>query len=864
MNVDNKHHLFSSFCRLCEKVSKSSLKDKRSLIKKYIDLWRVSSSENGSIYPALRLLCPSLEKDRVFGLKEIRLGQEYVKILCLGKDSKDTKALTGHRENNVDFSEVVYNVILSKGSTELSTMNIEMVNNFIDEIALGFAKNDKERINTALKHLITNLSALENKWLVRILIKNTRLGLSDLSIINIFHPQAKEHYENGQDLKEICVQLNDPHSRSRKQLQVFKPFAPMLAERINSTHNVLNSVSQFVLETKFDGERMLLHKHGDQIQYFTRNGHNYSQSLSETLTPFIKSSFGSDIFECILDGEIIIFNEMSQKFTTKNESNSDVKRMKLDNLDVEHPSYIVFDVLLLNKNVLLEMPLLKRKELLRDNFQEVPKYFKIVEHRIINEKCEAIEALNIAVENREEGIMLKECTSTYKVNIRRKGGWYKLKPEYLFGLVDDIDLVIIGGYYGQGRRQGIISQFLLATLATENDTKIFYSCVRVGSGYSDNELTEILAKLEKHWMTPDVVVDSVEFAKTKPDLIIHPKNSLVLQIKGSEFTDSDEFSTGFTFRFPRVVRVRDDKEWLDCTTIEELHNLRAQGNGMLNTKRLQEDSDDESTSKKRKTGGNKTLAPHFRVTETDIVDVSCDIFGKREICVINGSEDFPKSKAEELVKMYNGSLAANPGENNYCVLANTVDDMKSRNMIQSANYDILKLTWFIKCVETRKFLLPIPSDYWFMSNTTKTRISQFFDIFGDSYVDFINSTSMKRTLNQVINFKPLTEKQLLEIENCVWNNKTHSLNFFRSMKLFVITNNHCFDPRLKINESIALFYGATLVDCFTEASHILLDFNDSDAVRLCDSMKQEHLAHDVEVIDSFWIEKYIETCYKNI
>ena len=81
-------------------------------------------------------------------------------------------------------------------------------------------------------------------------------------------------------------------------------------------------------------------------------------------------------------------------------------------------------------------------------------------------------------------------------------GWLKLKPEYLEGVGDDLDLLIVGGYYGSGsRRAGVISHFLLAVCASENPEtdSVFMTFCKVGSGYTDKQLQELCDRLNKHW-----------------------------------------------------------------------------------------------------------------------------------------------------------------------------------------------------------------------------------------------------------------------------------------------------------------------------------------------------------------------------
>ena len=92
-----------------------------------------------------------------------------------------------------------------------------------------------------------------------------------------------------------------------------------------------------------------------------------------------------------------------------------------------------------------------------------------------------MDALNEAIDDREEGIMVKDPQSTYRPNTR-KGGWYKIKPEYIGGLMDELDLLVVGGYLGLGSRSSLMSHFLCAVAVpqeTGDKPKLFHSFCRV-------------------------------------------------------------------------------------------------------------------------------------------------------------------------------------------------------------------------------------------------------------------------------------------------------------------------------------------------------------------------------------------------
>lgn len=98
---------------------------------------------------------------------------------------------------------------------------------------------------------------------------------------------------------------------------------------------------------------------------------------------------------------------------------------------------------------------------------------------------------------------MKDFMSVYKPNVRKNGGWYKIKPEYTDGLMDELDVLILGGYRGGGRHHGGYSHFMIGVavppVPPHTTPQVFHSMGRVGSGYNMGELSELQNKLEPHW-----------------------------------------------------------------------------------------------------------------------------------------------------------------------------------------------------------------------------------------------------------------------------------------------------------------------------------------------------------------------------
>jgi hypothetical protein len=131
--------------------------------------------------------------------------------------------------------------------------------------------------------------------------------------------------------------------------------------------------------------------------------------------------------------------------------------------------YIVFDVLFVNDRPVMDLTLDQRMKILERVIPSTrPKTLEIVEQRRAKNVQEVIEALDNAIEARQEGIMVKKVDSIYVPN-ERKEKWIKIKPEYMDGVGDDMDMIILGGYYGSGvRKGGTISHFLMGVKKSAN------------------------------------------------------------------------------------------------------------------------------------------------------------------------------------------------------------------------------------------------------------------------------------------------------------------------------------------------------------------------------------------------------------
>jgi DNA ligase-4 len=382
----------------------------------------------------------------------------------------------------------------------------------------------------------------------------------------------------------------------------------------------------------------------------------------------------------------------------------------------------------------------------------------ISERRELTSKEDLIGALNDAIDRREEGLMVKHPNSLYRPDKRKGSGWIKIKPEYVDSLSDQLDLVIIGGYYGTGRRRGgMISHFMCGVAVQADDPAdkpiVFHSFCKVGTGYTLNELKQLGQKLQPYWQPfdtrnpPKSIVLAPGF-KEKPDVWIQPSQSQVVQIKAAEIISSDKFQTGCTLRFPRLERIRNDKPWYDCMTLQQLATVRTIGEGRLTHQHLGAEDVEDGTPRKKsrmtvRLPKKRVVALQFQPADVSSVTQVSKMFDSLEFCIVNGPASHSKSDLEKSIVEHGGSFVQSPGQETFCVVAARVT-ARVKNIISAGVYDVVKADWLIHCLELGHHLQFLPSHMLHTSPKTAAQFADDFDAYGDSYTDDVDETELKK------------------------------------------------------------------------------------------------------------------------
>ncbi|CAH0717537.1 unnamed protein product, partial [Brenthis ino] len=376
------------------------------------------------------------------------------------------------------------------------------------------------------------------------------------------------------------------------RLRPGRPLKPMLAHPTKGVHELFNRFEneEFTCEWKYDGERAQIHVPGDaapllqQAAIFSRNQENNTSKYPDVLRR-LPALLRGGVRSCVLDCEAVAYDTAAKQILPFQVLSTRKRKDAAEDQIKVQVCVFVFDLLYLNGEPLVREPLARRRELLRENFNEVEGEWQFAVSRDCADEEEVQAFLHEAVAASCEGLMVKALrgdNARYDI-ARRSHNWLKLKKDYLEGVGDTIDAVVVGAYRGRGRRAGGYGGFLLACYDADADA--FQSLCKLGTGFSDDALRALAADLDalridappNYYMYDASHAADVWFRAARvwelrcADLSLSPAHRAAAGLLAP--------ARGVSLRFPRhvFVRVREDKTPEQATSARQLAALyRAQ------------------------------------------------------------------------------------------------------------------------------------------------------------------------------------------------------------------------------------------------------------------------------------------------
>lgn len=406
-----------------------------------------------------------------------------------------------------------------------------------------------------LAQLLTVVTPLEGKYLVKIITGDLRIGLKEGLVeeaLALALGCSNEELRTANMLTgdlTLVVQAAQRQELAQLGLTYFRPFQFMLASPEPSAETVMKRLGETVwIEEKYDGIRCQIHKQGTRVELYSRELRCVTAQFTE-----LAQAAATLPFDFIVDGELLAwekgralpFAALQKRLGRKGDDFFLGSQIPI--------SFYTFDLLRLNDLTFMQSPLSVRRAQL-EQLQWVPHRLEVAPRAAAHGETEIEAAFLRSRQRGNEGLMIKDPASLYSPG-RRGLSWLKLKKAYA-----TLDVVVVAVEYGHGKRREVLSDYTFAVRDPEHE-----QWLTIGKAYTGLTDAEI-AQLTEHFLSRTTeVVGRVH--RVLPDTVI--------EVAFDRIQASQRHDSGLALRFPRIVRLRPDKRPEEIDTIAHCRILAA-------------------------------------------------------------------------------------------------------------------------------------------------------------------------------------------------------------------------------------------------------------------------------------------------
>ena len=439
-------------------------------------------------------------------------------------------------------------------------LSVEKVFNNLQKIAGLEGKGTVSKKVSLVSELLSSASPLEAKYIIRTCIGDLRIGVAEgilrdaiAKAFDVDPVKVEKAADLLADYAEV-IKLVKEGSLEKTKLVPGRPIKAMLSIRVESVKEGFEEVGKpAIFEIKLDGFRVMIHNDGKEIKLFTRNLENVTKQFKE-LIPVLNKHIKAKNY--IIDTEVVGYDPKTGRYLPFQMISQRIKRKyDIEKIAKEFPVEInVFDIIYCDGKSLINEPLTERRRLLEKIISEANKKIVLTKKLVTDDEVKANKFYKEAVEKGLEGVMIKNLNSIYQPG-RRVGGWVKFKP-----ILEPLDLVIVGGQYGTGKRANSISSFVLAC----KDKDRLLECGMMGTGIKEKGegvtfgyLTNMLKK--------DIIETKGRNVRIKPRVVV--------EVSYEEIQKSPTYNSGYALRFPKFLSIRVEKPVSEINTIKDIEEI---------------------------------------------------------------------------------------------------------------------------------------------------------------------------------------------------------------------------------------------------------------------------------------------------
>ncbi|NJF26085.1 ATP-dependent DNA ligase [Thermococcus sp. Bubb.Bath] len=493
--------------------------------------------------------------------RELGVGEKLlIKAVSIATGVQDKEIEDSVRDTG-DLGESVALAIKKKKQKSFFSqpLTIKRVYDTFVKIAEASGEGSQDRKMKYLANLFMDAQPEEGKYMARTVLGTMRTGVAEGILRDAMgeafrvKPELVERaYMLTSDFGYVAkvAKLQGDEGLSKVEIQVGKPIRPMLAQNAASVEDALKEMGgKAAFEIKYDGARVQVHKNGDRVVIYSRRLENVTKSIPEVVKA-IKEALKPE--KAIVEGELVAIEDGGRPRPFQYVLRRFRRKYNIDEMIEKIPLELnLFDVMFVDGESLIETEFVDRRKKLEEIVKESER-IKLAVQLVTDDAGEAEKFYKRALELGHEGVMAKRLDSIYEPGNRGKK-WLKVKPT-----MEDLDLVIIGAEWGEGRRAHVLGSFLVA--AFDQHSGEFVPVGKVGSGFTDEDLVEFTEMLK-----PLIVREEGKYVEIEPKVVI--------EVTYQEIQKSPKYRSGFALRFPRYVALREDKSPEEADTLERIVEL---------------------------------------------------------------------------------------------------------------------------------------------------------------------------------------------------------------------------------------------------------------------------------------------------
>lgn len=450
-------------------------------------------------------------------------------------------------------------------------LTVDIVFNNLRKLAFITGVGSQEKKLALIAELLVSAKPNEARYIVRTILEELRIGVAEGiirdAIVEAFLLKPDSTKEEKKRLTELVnyawnilsdfgevakiAKEKGERGLKRVKLELGRPIQVMLGLAAKSIENIVKEFGKIAAEYKYDGMRVQCHKKDEKIWLFTRRLENVTKQFPDLVELCREGLIAK---ECVVEGEVLgidiktgfplPFQILSQRIHRKYDIEKMVKEIPIQ--------LNLFDILYLDGKMLLNKKFIERRKILEKVVRPIPGKIQLTKLLITDDIKKLEKFYHEALAAKQEGLFLKILDSKYVFG-RHVGGWYKIKP-----IMETLDLVIVGAEWGTGTRAKWLSSYVLA--CRDPDTGEFLPCGMMGTGLTEKQF-ENMTKILK----PLIISKKGRRVEVKPKIVV--------EVGYQEIQRSPNYESGFALRFPRLIRLRDDKLPDEADTIQRVKKL---------------------------------------------------------------------------------------------------------------------------------------------------------------------------------------------------------------------------------------------------------------------------------------------------